>query len=61
MRRFDVESLSEADRAFVEAFGGIHAKLEALKIVFPSGARLTAIKALQLCLVRLLPAATGQD
>lgn len=57
MRRFDVEALSESDRAFVEAIAGIHGKLEALKIAFGGGPHQIAICAMQAMIASLVAAA----
>jgi len=54
MQRFDVDTLSDADRAFVEAIAGLYGKIEALKIVFPTGAKLAALTAAQLVLASLV-------
>lgn len=47
MTRFEPETLSSEDRAFLESIEGLHQRIETLKLLFPDGRRREALNALQ--------------
>lgn len=59
--RFAPETLSRADRAFLESVEGLHHRIEALKVVFPEGRLRTALEAMQEVNARLVAAAISQS
>jgi len=54
-----VEALSDEDRAFLELLAGLHRQIEAMKLAYPSGIHATALAALQLVVIELAAAVTG--
>ncbi len=44
---FAVEDLELEERAFVESIGGLHQRIEALKVAFPEGRFRTALESMQ--------------
>lgn len=47
MPRLAVEDLDLEERAFVESIGGLHQRIEALKVAFPEGRFRTALESMQ--------------
>lgn len=54
-----VEALSDEDRAFLELLAGLHRQIEAMKLAYPAGVHATGLAALQLVVIELAAAVTG--